>query len=156
MHILTALALVLIAYRTDPVDPSLAGALEAAFPDVDICLFYHVIVDDDGFAFGHRGITHSLFAAVAFTAVASVFYRRAAALAYASHLALDFVTGVIRLFAPLGVGRYGVHRDWFAVNVAASAVTIPLLLGGLIWLSDDVVALDRAASLRNRPARGGS
>ena len=139
VHILLGLALVALLYRSRSVGPYLVAVIGASFPDVDVFLFHLLLPELTGPAWSHRGITHSIFAAVAFTALAGVVDARGpAAVGYLSHVAFDFVTGGVRLFAPFGAELYGTSLGWYATNGVVSAFSLVGILATVVALDTDV------------------
>ncbi|WP_254765048.1 metal-dependent hydrolase [Natrinema marinum] len=136
-HILVSLALVLIVFRSRRPEPYLVTALAAAFPDIDIVVF-HPLVElgyVDGVLWTHRGLTHSLSAAVVVVVLLSYFGPwRAAAIGYGSHILFDFLTGGVRLFAPFNHVLYGLSFDWLLANLLVSVFSVAVILGGLLGM----------------------
>lgn len=127
VHILVGVALLALLSRTDRVSAYLVVALAAGFPDLDRYLFSPLLYAGylSGPLWTHRGITHSLAALLLVVVVAwTIGYHRAAAIGYGSHLVADFVTGGIRLLAPLSVQPYGLYYDWMLGNVVAGAAAV--------------------------------
>ena len=142
-HILLGLALVVVVFRSRRPEPYLVTALAAAFPDSDIVIF-HPLVElgyVEGAMWTHRGLTHSLPVAVIVVAVLSYFGPwRAAAIGYGSHILLDYLTGGVRLFAPLDHALYGQSFDWLLMNLLTSVFAIVVILGGLLGMKYELEA----------------
>lgn len=137
VHILLAIALVMVLLRTDRLEPYLVAILAAGLPDLDRYLFTPFLYTGylSGPMWTHRGITHSLLAFGLFTGVAyAVGYWRPAAIAYGSHLIADFLTGGIRLFVPLTPRLYGLYYDWMLGNVIAGSFAAVVVTSGLAAL----------------------
>lgn len=137
VHILLAVALVIVVLRTDRAEPYLIAILAAGIPDLDRYLFTPLLYSGylTGPVWTHRGITHSLVAFLLFVAIArSVGHWRAAALGYGSHLVADYFTGSIRLFAPFSPRPYGLYYDWMLGNVVAGSFAVVVVLLGLAAL----------------------
>lgn len=110
-----------------------AGGLCAALPDADVLLMRYADVGY-GEAWGHRGLTHSIFFAVVLgLAVALAFLRRgplpwgrvaiALAFATASHGVLDALTAGghgVAFFAPFSPERHDL--PWYPIPVAPLSV----------------------------------
>jgi inner membrane protein len=140
VHILLAVALVIVLLRTERVEPYLVAILAAGVPDLDKYLFTPLIYSGylSGPIWTHRGITHSLFAFALFVGAAHLVGQgRAAAVGYGSHLAADFATGAIRLFAPFTVRLHGLYYDWVFGNVVAGTFALAVTLAGLAAMLSD-------------------
>lgn len=143
VHVLFAIALVVVLLRTRRAEPYLIAVLAAGGPDLDRYLFAPFIYR--GYLAGplwtHRGITHSLFLMAVFVAVAyAVGHWRAGVIGYGSHLVADYATGGIRLFAPLDASLYGLYLDWMLGNLvvgAFSVVVIAVGLGAMLTTTED-------------------
>ena len=136
IHVLVGIALVALVRRTDDATPYLVAALVSAIPDIDMFLFAYVIRGPSAPLFAHRGITHSLFAAVVVVALAALVGQwRVAALAYGSHLASDLVTGQVMLFAPFTTSMYGVEFGWYVINAIVGGLAIAVVLGTILTFS---------------------
>ena len=88
--------------------------------------------------FGHRGVTHSLFAIVAMAAVAVFFGLQhamvlALAVGYLSHLVGDWLTGGIPLFWPME--RKFAAPVTFPTDSIIEPVAVAGLLVGLMYLA---------------------
>ena len=138
VHLLLGLALVALLYRTRSVGPYLVATVGAAFPDIDIFLFHLLLPGLHGPLWAHRGITHSIFAAAAFTALATtVGHPGAAAIGYFSHLAMDSVSGGVRLLAPVDAELYGISLGWYVTNGIVGAFALTVILSAIVALNYD-------------------
>lgn len=134
VHVLFGIALVMVLLRTRRVEPYLIVVLAASLPDLDRYLFVPFLYR--GYLVGplwtHRGITHSLVCMALFVAVAyAVGHWRAGAVGYGSHLAADYATGGIRLFAPFDDALYGLYLDWMLGNIVVGSFSAIVMLVGL-------------------------
>ncbi|MDT3669771.1 MAG: metal-dependent hydrolase [Aromatoleum sp.] len=124
-----------------------AGAVAAAFPDIDFVLGY---VSDIAYLRGHRGVTHSLLllplwamllswlAALAFTAATAAksrwraFYPVAVA-ALLTHIVGDLITQFgTMIFAPLSDWRFG-WGTTFIIDLVLSGLLVAGLGASAIW-----------------------
>lgn len=141
VHVLLAVALVMVVLRTDRAEPYLVAILAGSVPDLDRYLFTPFLYSGhlSGPVWTHRGITHSLFAfALVVGAAWTVGHWRPAVLGYGSHLATDFVTGGIRLFAPLSIELHGLYYDWMLGNVVVGSLSVLVVFVGLgVMISRD-------------------
>lgn len=136
IHILVAIALVMVLLRTDRAEPYLVGVLAAALPDLDRYLFTPLVYEGylSGPMWTHRGITHSLFAFAVLTGLGyAIGYWRPAAIGHGSHLLADFWTGGIRVFAPFDLRIHGLYYDWMLGNVILGSFASIVVVVGL-WL----------------------
>jgi inner membrane protein len=150
VHILFGVALVMLLLRTRRLEPYLIAVLAAGGPDLDRYLFVPLIYRGylSGPLWTHRGITHSLLLMVVVVAIAyAAGHWRAGAIAYGSHLAADYATGGIRLFAPFEVSLYGLYFDWMLGNVVLGTFSVIVLVVGLIALLDEADEQDRTNEL---------
>ncbi|WP_222918207.1 metal-dependent hydrolase [Natrinema sp. SYSU A 869] len=140
VHILLSLTLVLLLFRAERPEPYLVSALAAAFPDIDIVIF-PLLADlgyGEGILWSHRALTHSLLAGVVVVGLLAYFGPwRAAAVGFGSHLAMDLLSGGVRLFAPIDDTLYGASFDWLFLNTLTAAVAITVILGGLLAMKYD-------------------
>lgn len=153
VHILLALALVLLVVRSERAEPYLVAALAATVPDADTFVFRPLI--ELGYVssvvWTHRGLTHSLLAGFVVVTLLSAFGPwRPAAIGFGSHLVFDMLSGGIRLFAPVDRTLYGISLDWLLLNALTSAFAIVVLLGGLLEMKYD---LGRRVPLRSPRSR---
>lgn len=137
VHILVGLALVLVIFRAERPEPYLMAALAATFPDIDMILFHPLL--RLGYVHGpiwmHRGLTHSLLFGAVLIPVLSLFGPwRPAAVGFLSHVFLDSLSGGVRLFAPVDTGLYGLSVSWLELNAATAAVSVTVILVGLLWM----------------------
>lgn len=142
VHVLVALALVVVVLRERRPEAYLVGALAAAFPDIDVYVLPALV--DLGYVhgpvWGHRGVTHSLLAGAVVTLALSRFGPwRAAAIGFFSHLAFDAVTGGVYLLAPATSVRYGISGGWLLLNMLASVASVAAILAGsrYLWTETD-------------------
>jgi inner membrane protein len=148
VHVLVALALVTAFSDARRPEPYLVAALAATFPDLDVYLFPAMsrLGYVHGIAWTHRALTHSLFAGVVVVAALSLLGPwRAAALGFFSHVALDALTGGVRLLAPVASEVYGVSLGWVLLNVLASVSAVAVILARLFSLRGEATA-DRTRS----------
>lgn len=134
VHILLGVALVSLLLRTDRVEPYLVVILAAGLPDLDRYLFTPFLYSGylSGAIWTHRGITHSLAAFLLFVGAARLIgHWRPAVLGYGSHLVADFLTGGIRLFAPLSIRPHGLYYDWMLGNLVAGGFAVVVVLADL-------------------------
>lgn len=134
IHVLLGPALVMVLLRSDRAEPYLVAMLLAGVPDLDRYLFSPLITGGylTGPLWAHRGITHSLLVMALFVYLAYlVGETRAGALGYGSHLAADFLTGSIRLFAPFDVVAYGFGYDWLLGSTVAGVFSGVVLIVGV-------------------------
>ena len=153
VHVLLGPALVLVLLRTERVEPYLVAMLFAGLPDIDRYLFSPLIAGGylTGPLWAHRGITHSLLVMALFVGVAYLMGEtRAGAIGYGSHLATDFLTGSIRLFAPFDVVAYGLGYDWLLGSTVAGAFSGVVLIGGVVAMAHR----ERVDRLRTAARRG--
>ena len=134
VHIMLAVALVVLVVRTDRAEPYLVAIVTAGVPDLDWFLFTYFA--ETGYLTGqlwtHRGITHSLFALLLCVGVGYRFgFWRPAALGYGSHLVADFLTGEIQLLAPFSTELYGMYYDWVLGSLLAGAFALLVIVLGL-------------------------
>ncbi len=135
VHILLSLALILVLRRPGRPEPSLVGALAAAVPDSDTFVFRPLVNSGyvEGVLWSHRGLTHSLLGGIVVVALlSSVGPWRPAAIGFGSHVGFDFLSGGVRLLAPLDRTLYGLSFDWLLLNALTSAVAVTVILGGLL------------------------
>ncbi|QCW02661.1 metal-dependent hydrolase [Natrinema pallidum] len=135
VHILLSLALISVLRRSGRPEPYLVGALAAAVPDSDTFVFRPLV--EIGYAggvlWGHRGLTHSLLGGVVVIVLLSfVGPWRAAAIGFGSHVVFDFLSGGVRLLAPLDRTLYGLSFDWVLLNALTSVFAVTVLLGDLL------------------------
>lgn len=145
VHVLVGVALVALVCRTDDAVPYLVAALVTAAPDIDVFLFTFVVRGPSAPLFGHRGITHSLFAAAVVVALfAPLGQWRVAAMGYGSHLLLDCLTGEVMLLAPAVTDVYGVAFEWYLMNAVMGGLAIVVVAGAVVAFSrPDAVARAR-------------
>lgn len=137
VHILLGLALVTLVSRSERVEPYLVAALAAAVPDVDTFVFRPLVEFGyvGGVLWSHRALTHSLLAGIVVVALfAFVGPWWAAAIGFGSHIAMDLLSGGVRLFVPVDNALYGVSVDWLLLNMVTSLFAVTVILGGLIGL----------------------
>ncbi|MFW5948856.1 MAG: metal-dependent hydrolase [Halolamina sp.] len=142
-HLLLSLALVLVLFRARRAEPYLVAVLAAAIPDSDKFVFDPLVRMGfvDGVVWTHRGLTHSLLFGVGLVLLLSLVGPwRAAAVGYVSHITFDFLSGGVRLFAPLHPQLYGIELNWILLNVATMVFSVSVILGGLFFLHRRVVA----------------
>lgn len=135
VHILLAVALVSVLLVSDRVEVYLIAVLTGGLPDLDRYLFTPFLYDGylTGVIWTHRGITHSVLAfALVVGAAAYIGLWQPAAIGYGSHLAADFLTGGIRLWAPFGIRPYGLHYDWLLGNVALGVFAVAVIAVDLV------------------------
>ncbi|SER83336.1 metal-dependent hydrolase [Natrinema salaciae] len=140
VHILLGLALVAIVGRTGRAAPYLVAALAATVPDIDTFVFRPLVEFGyvGGVLWSHRALTHSLFAGLVVIALcAYVGPWWAAAVGFGSHVAMDLLSGGVRLFAPIDGTMYGLSLDWLMLNMLVSAFAVTVILGGLIGMKAD-------------------
>ena len=138
VHILLAIALVYLCFRTTDAGPYLVAGLGASVPDVDMYLFRPLIELGyvDGVVWGHRGATHSVFMGLLLVAlVAMVGPWRPAALGFGSHVTFDLVTGGVRLFAPASAALVGVSGGWLLFNLLATIVAATVLVTAIVRMN---------------------
>jgi inner membrane protein len=138
VHVLLGPALVMLLFRSGRAEPYLVAMLSAGLPDLDRFLFGPLI--DWGYLAGplwaHRGITHSLLVMALFVGLAhQVDEARAGAIGYGSHLAADFLTGNVRLFAPFDVTAYGLGYDWLLGSAVAGGFSSVVLVVGVVAMA---------------------
>ncbi|MFA9504181.1 metal-dependent hydrolase [Natrinema sp. H-ect1] len=141
VHILCGLAVVMLVTRSRRGAPYLVAALATAAPDADTFLFRPLVELGavHGALWSHRALTHSLLGGLVLIGVLSaVGPWRAAVLGVSSHIALDLVSGGVRLLAPIDDTVYGTSVDWLLLNAAVSAVAVTVVLGGLLAMKYDV------------------
>lgn len=133
IHILLAIALVGIFIK--PIDhiPYLVAVVGAAIPMTDRFFFNSLIeIGYLGSFWAHRSITHSLFAAIVFVAIAwYIGYPKAGVLGYGSHIIPDIFLGGIMLFFPITTTIYG--GDWlprFLTNAVVGLISVIVI----IWM----------------------
>lgn len=144
VHILLAIALVYLCFRTTEAGPYLVAALAASIPDVDMFLFHPLIELGyvEGIVWGHRGVTHSLFVGLLFVGlVAAVGPWRPAALGFGSHVAFDLVTGGVRLFAPLSAEMVGLSAGWLLFNLLGSLIAGAVLVVAIVRMDPEPTSL---------------
>jgi inner membrane protein len=135
-HLLLSLSLVLVLFRARRAEPYLVAVLAAAIPDADKFVFDPLVRMGfvEGILWTHRGLTHSLLFGVLLVVVLSaVGPWRPAAVGFGSHVLFDFLTGGVRLFAPLDTGLYGLEFDWVLANIVTMVFSVTVLLGGLLF-----------------------
>lgn len=140
VHILLAIALVYVCFRTTEAGPYLVAALVASVPDVDLFVFQPLIEMGyvEGIVWGHRGVTHSVFAGVLVVALAAaVGPWRPAAIGFGSHVAFDLVTGGVRLFAPLSSEMVGASAGWLLFNLLGSLVAGAVLVAAIVRMDPE-------------------
>lgn len=136
-HLLLSLSLVLVLFRARRAEPYLVAVLAAAIPDVDKFVFDPLVRMGfvDGVLWTHRGLTHSLlFGVLLVLALSAIGPWRPAAVGFGSHVLFDFLTGGVRLFAPLDAGLYGLEFDWILTNIVTMVFSVTVILGGLLFL----------------------
>ncbi|MFW5919696.1 MAG: metal-dependent hydrolase [archaeon] len=139
IHVMLAIALVMVLLRTDRVEPYLIAILTAGLPDLDRFLFTPFIYQGylSGPMWSHRGVTHSLLAFALLTGIGyAIGYWRPAAIGHGSHLITDYLTGGIRLFAPVSPRLHGLYYDWTMGSVIAggfASIVVVVGLGVLIY-----------------------
>lgn len=136
-HILLSLSLVLVIFRTRRAEPYLVAVLAASFPDVDIFVLHPLVENGyvDGVIWTHRGLTHSLSVGVLLILILSYFGPwRPAVVGFFSHVFFDFLTGGVRLFAPLDSSLYGFTVDWTVANVIVICISTITLFTGLFYM----------------------
>lgn len=140
VHVLLGLALVTLVSRSDRVEPYLVAALAAAVPDADTFVFRPLVEFGyvGGVLWSHRALTHSLFAGLVVVALSAYFGPWwAAAVGIGSHVAMDLLSGGVRLFAPIDNAVYGLSVDWLLLNMVASLFAVAVILGGLVGMKRD-------------------
>ena len=136
-HLLLSLALVLVLFRARRAEPYLVAVLAAAIPDSDKFVFDPLVRMGylDGILWTHRGLTHSLlFGVLLVLALSAIGPWRAAAVGFGSHILFDFLSGGVRLFAPIDTGLYGLELDWLLLNLVTMLFSVTVILGGLLFL----------------------
>lgn len=140
VHILFSLAVVVLLFRSRRAAPYLVAALAAAVPDADTFIFRPVVALGyvDGALWSHRALTHSILGCVVLIVLLSaVGPWRAAVVGVGSHIALDLLSGGVRLLAPVDDTMYGLSVDWLLLNALTSAVAVAVILGGLLAMKYD-------------------
>lgn len=156
VHVLLGPALVMVLLRTERVESYLVALLLAGVPDLDRYLLGPLVAGGylTGPLWAHRGITHSLFVLVLFVGLASlVGESRAGAIGYGSHLAADFLTGRVMLFAPFDVGTYGLGLDWLLGSAVAGAFSGVVLIAGVVAMAHRERAVRLGTGVRRRARR---
>ena len=136
-HLLLSLSLVLVLCRARRAEPYLVAVLAAAIPDSDKFVFDPLVRMGylDGILWTHRGLTHSLlFGVLLVLALSAIGPWRAAAVGFGSHILFDFLSGGVRLFAPIDTGLYGLELDWLLLNIVTMLFSVTVILGGLLFL----------------------
>ena len=136
-HLLLSLSLVLVLFRARRAEPYLVAVLAAAIPDSDKFVFDPLVRMGylDGILWTHRGLTHSLlFGVLLVLALSAIGPWRAAAVGFGSHILFDFLSGGVRLFAPIDTGLYGLELDWLLLNIVTMLFSVTVILGGLLFL----------------------
>ncbi len=136
-HLLLSLSLVMVLFRARRAEPYLVAVLAAAIPDADKFVFDPLVRMGfvDGVLWTHRGLTHSLlFGLLLVLALSVVGPWHPAAVGFGSHVLFDFLTGGVRLFAPLDTGLYGLEFDWILTNIVTMVFSVTVILGGLLFL----------------------
>lgn len=128
-----------------------AGAVAAAFPDIDFVASY---LSPLSYLYHHRGITHSLLLlpiwALLLAAILAAFARAGprwrayvaiCALGLASHIALDLITAFgTMIFAPFSDARYALSAT-FIIDLWFSGIVIAGLLASMAWRRSRVPAV---------------
>ncbi|QKY20279.1 metal-dependent hydrolase [Halolamina sp. CBA1230] len=136
-HLLLSLSLVLVLFRARRAEPYLVAVLAAAIPDSDKFVFDPLVRMGylDGILWTHRGLTHSLlFGILLVLALSAIGPWRAAAVGFGSHILFDFLSGGVRLFAPIDTELYGLEFDWLLLNIVTMLFSVTVILGGLLFL----------------------
>jgi inner membrane protein len=140
VHVLTALALVALLFDARRPEPYLVAVLAAAVPDVDKFVFDPLVRLDyvQGAVWAHRGVTHSLlFGLLLVLALSYLGPWRAAAVGFGSHVAFDFLTGGVLLFAPFDPTLYGLSYSWLLANILVTTAAVAVLVAALVrWRYD--------------------
>lgn len=139
VHILLAVAVTMLVVRSDDAVPYLIAILAGGFPDLDMFVFQPLVYRGyvEGVMWGHRGLTHSIFALAVFVGIWWLMgHPLPALLGYGSHLSADAVTGGVRLFAPLSPTIHGIYLDWALVSGVLGLFSMAVIVVGSMWLID--------------------
>lgn len=129
VHILLALALVILFIKDPDHISYLIAALGAAIPMTDRFLFNSLIeIGFLGPMWEHRSVTHSLFSAIIFVMIAWYLgYPKEGAIGYGAHLIPDMFLGGVMLFFPISLSVYG--DNWLPTFLTNAVVA---LLSGIV------------------------
>jgi len=137
VHILFALALVILILRTPKLKPYLVALICVSIPITDNYLFTPLVKLEylDGPIWTHRSITHSLLAGALLMAIFYyIRFWKSALIGYTAHLVPDFFTGGIKLFLPFNTVNYGFNFSWWLTSAILGLFSGIVILASFLTL----------------------